>query len=145
PQKFRTISTSNVGYRSTGFYGNNRRNDIWLGLDYEKVFDNVHQLSVSVRGQRSVDNDATRLEFRNQQISAKAEYVYKDKILASFVSSYAGSENFAPENRYGFFPAGSLGWIVSEEKFLQNNSFISYLKLRTSYGITGNGAIGGSR
>jgi TonB-linked SusC/RagA family outer membrane protein len=145
PARYRDIPTTNVGYRATGFYGNNRRNDIWIGLDYDKVFAENHQVSLSVRGQRSLDNDATRLEFRNQQVSAKAEYLYKDKYLASFVSSYAGSENFAPENRYGFFPAGSLGWIVSEEDFLKDNDFISYLKLRSSYGITGNGAIGGSR
>ena len=67
------------------------------------------------------------------------------KYIGEFSFAYQGSENFAPGKQYGFFPAGSVGWIISEENFLKNNPVIKFLKLRTSYGLTGNDAIGGSR
>lgn len=56
-----------------------------------------------------------------------------------------GSENFPKSHRYGFFPAASVGWILSNEKFLKDNRTITYLKLRGSYGLSGNDQIGGSR
>lgn len=65
--------------------------------------------------------------------------------MADFNIGYNGSENFAPDKRYGVFPALSLGWIVSEEKFMKKLPFISYLKLRASYGVVGNDKIGGNR
>jgi TonB-dependent starch-binding outer membrane protein SusC len=53
-----------------------------------------------------------------------------------------GSSRFGNENKYGFFPSGSAGWRVSDEKFMQNLTFISDLKLRASWGITGNAEFG---
>ncbi|MDK4500703.1 TonB-dependent receptor, partial [Fusobacterium necrophorum] len=58
---------------------------------------------------------------------------------------YQGSENFPSDRRYGFFPAASVGWVVSNEKFLKENATVTYLKLRGSYGLTGNDQVGGSR
>ena len=59
--------------------------------------------------------------------------------MAEFNAGYNGSENFRPGNRYGFFPAGSLGWVVSEESFFQPiKSVVNYLKLRASVGMVGN-------
>ena len=53
-----------------------------------------------------------------------------------------GSSRFSPNNRYGFFPAGSIGWHISDEAFWPSNFLISSLKIRTSYGITGDQEIG---
>lgn len=69
-------------------------------------------------------------------------YAYADKYLASFSFRQDGSMNFAPDQRWGFFPAGSLGWVVSEENFF-NKKTIQFLKLRASVGLTGNDAVGG--
>ncbi|MFV0506341.1 MAG: TonB-dependent receptor [Bacteroidales bacterium] len=69
-------------------------------------------------------------------------YSYADKYLASFSFREDGSMNFAPDMRWGFFPAASLGWILSEEGFF-NTSTIQFLKLRASVGLTGNDAVGG--
>lgn len=68
----------------------------------------------------------------------RATYSYKDKYLFDFNIGYNGSENFAPGKRYGVFPAFSLGWVASEEKFMKNVTFIDFLKLRGSYGVVGN-------
>ena len=76
----------------------------------------------------------------------RATYDYATRYLIDFNIGYNGSENFAPGKRYGIFPAVSLGWIVSEEKFMKKNlPFISYLKLRGSYGVVGNDKIGNNR
>ncbi|WP_291533938.1 TonB-dependent receptor [Bacteroides sp.] len=76
----------------------------------------------------------------------RVTYDYATRYLVDFNIGYNGSENFAPGKRYGVFPAVSLGWIVSEEKFMKKNlPFISYLKLRGSYGVVGNDKIGNNR
>ena len=69
-------------------------------------------------------------------------YSYADKYLLSFSFREDGSMNFAPSQRWGFFPAGSLGWVISEESFF-NKSAIQFLKLRASVGLTGNDSVGG--
>jgi len=69
-------------------------------------------------------------------------YTYADKYLFNFSFREDGSMKFAPDERWGFFPAGSVGWILSEESFF-NNSKVEYLKLRASIGLTGNDEVGG--
>lgn len=68
----------------------------------------------------------------------RATYDYQTTYLAEFNIGYNGSENFAKGRRYGVFPAFSLGWVISQEKFMKNLDFINYLKLRASYGVVGN-------
>lgn len=78
-------------------------------------------------------------------IAGRITYDYQGKYSADFNIGYNGSENFAKENRFGVFPAFSLGWIVTKEKFMEKVSFVDFLKLRMSYGIVGNDKIGGNR
>jgi TonB-linked SusC/RagA family outer membrane protein len=72
---------------------------------------------------------------------ARLQYDYKGKYLFSAVIRRDGSTKFGPENRFGYFPSASVGWILSDEKFLEDSSFINFLKLRASYGILGSDAI----
>ncbi|HOX83261.1 MAG TPA: TonB-dependent receptor, partial [Chryseolinea sp.] len=72
---------------------------------------------------------------------ARANYKFKDRYLVSFSGRADGSSKFGNANRYGFFPAGSVGWILSQEDFLSENDAISFLKFRASYGLVGNAAI----
>ncbi|HNP20943.1 MAG TPA: TonB-dependent receptor [Panacibacter sp.] len=74
----------------------------------------------------------------------RGNYSYKNKYLFSASVRTDASSRFGPENRYGWFPAGSVGWVLSEEKFMENISFINFLKLRASWGLTGNAEIGES-
>lgn len=69
-------------------------------------------------------------------------YSYADKYLLSFSFREDGSMNFAPEQRWGFFPAGSFGWVMSEENFF-NKNYIQFMKLRGSVGLTGDDSVGG--
>ncbi len=73
---------------------------------------------------------------------ARANYSYQDRYLFSASFRREGSSRFGANNKYGNFPAFSAGWRVSEESFFPKTSWITDLKLRGSYGITGNNAIG---
>ncbi|MDG5491338.1 TonB-dependent receptor [Psychroserpens sp. SPM9] len=72
---------------------------------------------------------------------SRLQYDYKGKYLLSAVVRRDGSTKFGPENKFGIFPSGSVGWIISEEDFLSDNNTINFLKLRGSYGILGNDRI----
>lgn len=97
--------------------------------------------SGSSRTESYVDGDADKREGRMSYIG-QFSYSYANKYLASFSFREDGSMKFAPDQRWGFFPAGSLGWVISEENFVKK-SFVDYLKLRASVGLTGNDAVGG--
>ncbi|WP_437922070.1 SusC/RagA family TonB-linked outer membrane protein [Sphingobacterium sp. LRF_L2] len=71
-------------------------------------------------------------------------YRYDKRYLAQVTASYQGSDNFAPENRWGFFPGASVGWLMSEENWMKNSKF-DLLKWRASYGLAGQSSIGTSR
>ena len=72
---------------------------------------------------------------------ARVQYDYDGRYLISGVIRRDGSTKFGPNNRFGYFPSGSVGWILSEEEFLKESKVINFLKLRGSYGILGNDRI----
>jgi TonB-linked SusC/RagA family outer membrane protein len=72
---------------------------------------------------------------------SRVDYSYDRRYIASFSIRGDMSSKFAPGRRLGYFPAGSFAWRVSQEKFMQNVSFLSDLKLRASYGLAGNNRI----
>ena len=78
-------------------------------------------------------------------IAARATYQYDERYLAEFNMGYNGSENFPEGERFGFFPAFSGGWVVTNENFLKGNKVLTNLKLRASYGKVGSDQLGGSR
>lgn len=69
-------------------------------------------------------------------------YSYANKYLLGFSFREDGSMNFAPSQRWGFFPAGSAGWVLSEESFF-NKKWIQFMKIRGSVGLTGDDSVGG--
>jgi len=71
----------------------------------------------------------------------RANYTYKDRYLVQATARVDGSSRFGRNNRYGFFPSVSAGWIVSEEDFLKDSKNISFLKVKASWGLTGNANI----
>ena len=73
---------------------------------------------------------------------SRVNYSYKDKYLLSASFRREGSSRFGANSKYGNFPAASVGWRVTEESFMPKISWLSDLKLRASWGVTGNNAIG---
>ena len=113
------------------------RTYIQARLDYNRLFSNRHEVTAMLlanRGNRTVNNE---LAYHSQGITGRLAYYYNQKYLMEFNFGYNGSENFAPGKRYGFFPAGSIGWVVSEEEFMKKASWIDFLKVRASYGLVG--------
>ena len=74
-------------------------------------------------------------------VFGRVNYMYKEKYIGQFTARTDGSSRFGSNNRFGFFPTVALGWIISEENFMDNLGFISHMKLKASYGVTGNSAI----
>ena len=91
---------------------------------------------------RKTDGNSSETAFSFLSYFARANYKFNDRYLLGVSARIDGSSRFGTNQRYGFFPAASLGWVVSEEEFLKNNKSISFLKVRTSFGRTGNAEIG---
>lgn len=93
-------------------------------------------------GSSNILNGGNGASYALQSFFGKANYVYNDRYLASVTIRRDGSSRFGQNNQYGTFPSASVGWRISRENFLKDNKVISDLKLRYSYGETGNQAIG---
>ncbi len=93
-------------------------------------------------GDLQKDNTGSASQSARRNYFGRVNYNFKEKYLAEFVWRYDGSYMFPADKRYGFFPGVSLGWRVSEEEFWKDKvSFIDNMKLRTSWGQTGNDRI----
>mgnify|MGYP000397318480 CR=1 FL=1 len=139
-------------------------------LNYDNTFQNVHSLSgtagmqlqssttnsalVEVEsfpndsfqqvdsGSDIVDAGGSETTFRFLAYFGRLNYNYDGRYFLQLSGRYEGSSRFGEENRYGFFPAASAGWVLTEESFFPSSDILNRLKLRTSFGITGNAAIG---
>ena len=121
-----------------------RRIFIQAYLDYKRKF-GVHDVNAMLLyNQDQLDNNKpdnllSSLPRRKQGIAARLSYAYDDRYLAEVNFGYNGSENFAKNNRFGFFPSIALGYNISQEKFWEPiSNVISHFKLRGSYGLVGN-------
>lgn len=135
-------------FQFTETYGKNRRTYVEAGFNYNRTFGNDHNVTALLlyNQSRKVDPDlAYKIPNSYQGIVGRITYDYKSRYLLEFNMGYNGTENFADGKRFGFFPAYSLGWVISEEKFFPKTDIITFLKLRGSYGEVGNDRIGGDR
>lgn len=112
-------------------------------LSYNRTFNNVHDFnSMLLYNQKNYDR-GDALPYRTQGIAGRFSYTFDRRYVGEFNFGYNGSENFAPGKRFGFFPAVAVGWIVSQEEFMQPYShIISNLKVRGSWGQAGNSILG---
>ena len=77
--------------------------------------------------------------------SARLTYDYDTRYMLELNFAYNGTENFAKGHRFGFFPAASAGYVITNEPFFPENDILTFLKVRASYGLVGNDQIGGKR
>lgn len=120
-------------------FGNQMRHATLYGkLNYETSGENsefntsvmYHQDKRVIQGQYNT--------FLRQNLMASASYSYQNKYFIDGVLSYAGSSVLPDGNRFGVFPAISAAWVLNQENFLKENKIIDYLKLRASWGMSGN-------
>lgn len=97
----------------------------------------IQNINLPRPGMGSFKEDNTLIAF-----FGRLNYAFKDKYFAQFILRREGSSRFGVNNKWGNFPAVSLGWMLSEESFIKDLTFINSLKLRAGYGVTGNQGIG---
>ncbi|MBO6095871.1 MAG: SusC/RagA family TonB-linked outer membrane protein, partial [Bacteroidales bacterium] len=110
-------------------------------IDYSRKFGGKHAVSALLLYNQSRDYYPSKYSWLPRGYVGwvgRATYGYKDKYLVDISAGYNGYENFAPgKTRYGFFPSLSLGYVVSQEKFMKKVPLIDFLKLRASVGKVG--------
>lgn len=146
-----TNETFAIGTRQC--YGNQML-QIHLRANYYQHFGN-HSVSAMVFAQSETKMSntmnklyavRTSLPYKYAGISGRVTWDYKTKYLAELDMGYNGSEQFSPNNRFGFFPAFSAGWVVSNEDFFKNSiHFFDVFKFRASIGLVGNDRLGSER
>jgi TonB-linked SusC/RagA family outer membrane protein len=126
--------TINIGGLQNDYY-----NDLYyeMSLNYANTFGD-HTVSALALMNRQQKNNRTEFAYYNQGLVGRVTYDFRSKYLAEVNVGYTGSERFAPGNRFGFFPSGALGWVISEEQFFkQAVPWISKFKIRYSDGLVG--------
>ncbi len=122
-----------------GAYGTvYRRMNYRFGFHYGRNFGDHRIFTEALFNERTLDDeDNTNLARVYRGGDGMISYQYKDKYLLDFSLGIMGSEQFTRKNRFGFFPAVSAGWIVTQESFLKDSPVFSFIKLRGSVGQTG--------
>jgi len=145
-----TNLTTNNYFTYDPTFGDAHDPTLTMGFSHQRS----ERKEISVEGQRFPSNSFEQIdsageitrggsfltEYRFLSFFSRANYSYDGRYLFNVSGVVDGSSRFGENNRYGFFPAGSIGWIVSEEAFLQD-TFVSFLKVRGSVGLTGNAQI----
>ena len=167
---FEKSNEFNKSRTATTAYANTQRNKLETYLSYKNVMNDSHSVSAMVgysyqnevyeninasADGASSDKVPTLNAAPNKKTASTIKelqtimggfsrlmYDYEKKYIVMATIRADGSFKFSKKNRWGVFPGMSAGWVISEESFLNDNTTISNLKLRTSYGLTGNSSIG---
>lgn len=147
------ITPERLMFQESNAWGE-RINVLETDLIYNTVINERHNIGALVkynqREQRETSNvggDIIKgIARRNMGVSGRLMYGYRDRYMAEFNFGYTGSENFKVGHQFGFFPAVSVGWNISEEAFLKKNAkWLDLFKVRYSYGEVGNDNFGANR
>lgn len=127
-------------------------NQFRIQAGYDRAF-GAHCLTAAVNYEhyrRFVDADMNgnagiQTTYAHQAINGRFNYAYDARYIAEFGFSYSGSDNYAPGNRFKFYPSASIAWILSNEQFLKSSKAVNQLKLRFSVGSSGYDYYAGGR
>jgi TonB-linked SusC/RagA family outer membrane protein len=114
-------------------------------LNYSRTFGKHGIDAVFMAGYEDNTTSSASLPFRSIDSGGRLAYNYNKKYTGEFSFGYSGDDNYSRGNRFGFFPSGAVAWLLSEEEFLKGNEMVDNLKLRVSYGLTGNKNTGSRR
>lgn len=127
--------------------GGEKRVYLEASLNYKRIFSGMHDVSgMLLYMQKERQTMGNGLPFKKQSVVARASYGFDSRYMLEASFGVTGSENFAKGYRFGIFPAVGAAWYISNEKFMKGaEEVINKLKLRASYGLTGNDDVGSSR
>lgn len=138
--------------KSTSTNAGNRQIYLQAMLEYGRTFGkhDINALFIYNQDEYADNNPGTELlkalPKRRQGLSARASYAFDHRYMAEVNVGYNGSENFAKNNRFGFFPSFAIGYNISEEKFFEPlKKIIPRMKIRASYGLVGNDQVSDQR
>ncbi|MBS1565859.1 MAG: SusC/RagA family TonB-linked outer membrane protein, partial [Bacteroidetes bacterium] len=141
PTEYLTYAPGDKTLNST-FYGE-------AAVNYNRTFNQKHSVGAMFIGtlRNYTTGNANTLQLslpaRNEGVSGRVTYGYDNRYLFEYDFGYNGSERFADNHRFGFFPSVGAGWVVSNEKFFEPyTNIVSNLKFRVTYGLVGNDQIG---
>ena len=150
-----TINPDNVytngTYDITGWNGNDKKNfNLQLFLKYARTFNEIHDVNAMLLYNRQSDTHVSvaGVPANFEGYTMSLGYRLKSRYLFDFNAAYNGTDRFGKDNRFGFFPSASLGYIVSEEDFFRNggiSGWMNLLKVRGSFGIVGSDVAVGNR
>lgn len=134
-------------WSASSSYGKNRKVYMEVGVNYARTFGKHSGTAMVLYNQSKYYSPSLQYYVPNayQGVVGRITYDYASRYLAEFNMGYNGTENFAKGKRFGFFPAFSAGWVVTEEPFFPKNDILVFMKIKASYGIVGNDKIGGDR
>lgn len=141
-----TIGTPGSNYLKGGTSSSGNRIMNFQGkIDYTRRF-GKHDVAAALvymqkETRRNVPSTSQNeiLPFREQGLAGRVTYGFDSRYMAEFNFGYNGSENFAKGHRFGFFPSVAVGWVISNERFFERaKKVVSLLKVRASYGLSGN-------
>ena len=126
-----------------GAYMDNNTNGI--GVTYRDIpatdFDGA-SMNYSIPSDQITASGYEGAQHKVSSIFARLNYNFDEKYLLTAVMRRDGSSRFGSNNKYGFFPSMSLGWVTSSESFFPKNDVVNFLKIRGGYGVVGNDNIG---
>jgi len=142
PATYNTLQTPvKATSQSLGDNDYGRRWAVTGALAYQKISgkhaldaDLIYFISKSV-------NAGDLQDYKRQNLGLRVNYNYSGKYTLEAALSYTGSQSYAPEKRFKYFPAFGAGWLISKENFLKNSSSFNFLKLNAGWGIMGDGNI----
>ena len=145
---YRSFTSSNVTLAYDRTTSSNRRFYTESAINYNRTFGNHVVTGMVLYNQNDLtvvrdkadpeDTFTNSIPFRNRGTAGRATYAYNDRYFAEFNFGYNGSENFAPNKRYGFFPSYAIGWLASEENFFSPlRNALQFMKFRFSDGLVG--------
>ena len=142
------LNSDEGAYGFSESYGGRSRATYFEGaINYSNTFGKHTVTGLALYNQRKTDDPSFQFGIPSAYLGyvGRVTYNYDNRYLFDASVGYNGSEQFAPDKRYGVFPAFSAGWIVTEEPFFKKNSMLTYMKIRGSYGIVGNDKTGEDR
>lgn len=134
---YQEFGTSADQKNTTSIVSQNRQFYTEASIGYQKTLGGHH---IDVLALASKDNvmKSNDLPRNSYQFTGRIAYNFDDRYLLELAGGYSGSEIYAPGRRFGFFPAVGIGWNIAREPFMAGLTWLNDLKLRTSYGRTGN-------
>lgn len=146
---YNILSETTLKYRTS--FATKHKLDVLAGYSYQFEHNRVNSVNANnfpndlvhtVNAGQIVGGGSSKGEWSLISYLGRANYSFDDKYLITATFRTDGSSRFGANNKWGLFPSAAIGWVVSNEAFLENNNTLTYLKLRASYGLAGNNAIG---